>query len=106
MDLFCHLLAMFVVKKNDFKISQQKISLLIFTGTLQFKLPRTAFFMRLGIFYLRLLDKNIPALLKVQASEIGLEVPKYPQEAQNTAKKQPTTLVLQNCSNPEKNGFV
>ena len=44
--------------------------------------------------------------MNVQASEVGLEVPKYPQEAQTTAKKHPRTLVLQNCLDPDKNGFV
>ena len=42
------------------------------------------------------MDTKLTAVLKVQASELGLEVPKYPQEAQNTAKKHSSTLVLQN----------
>ena len=52
------------------------------------------------------MDTNVAAVLEVQALELGLEVPKYPQEAQITAKKHPSILVLQNCLVSDKNGFV
>ena len=32
------------------------------------------------------MDTNVPAVLKVQGSEVGLQVQKYPKMAQNTAK--------------------
>ena len=52
------------------------------------------------------MDTNVPAVLKVQALELGFEVPTYPQEAQNTAKKHASTVVLQNCLVSDTNGFV
>ena len=52
-----------------------------------------------------LLDTNVPAVLKVQASELGLKIQKYPQESQNTAKKHPSTLVLQEYLVSDKSGF-
>ena len=52
--------------------------------------------------YFRLMDTNLPAVLKVQASELRLEVPKYPQEAQSKEKKYPSTLVPQNVLNTDK----
>ena len=36
---------------------------------------------------------NVPAVLKVQALEVGLDVPKYPQKSQKTAKKNPSTYL-------------
>ena len=53
------------------------------------------------------METNVPSVLKVQASEVGLEVQKYPQKAQNIAKKNLITdlnkLVPQNCLDPDKN---
>ena len=102
---FVILIAMFVVKKTGFKISQQKISPLLITEPLHFQYPRI-FFMRWGIFYFRSMDKNIPAVQKVQASGVGLKVSKYAQNAQNTAKNHPSTLVIQNCLGSDKNGSL
>ena len=87
---FVILIALFEVKKTGFKIGQQNIYPLIITGPLHFQYP-IIFFMRLVIFHLRLIDISVTAVLKVQASVVGLDVPKYPQKVQNKAK---ITLVL------------
>ena len=51
------------------------------------------------------METNLPDVMKVQASELGLEVPKYPQEAQNAAKVHPSTLALQNYLVSDKKSF-